>query len=115
VLLSIGSTSSSTSDFDETYNFKLSIRRSHSVLLSIINKIKTSTQSSSTILSKYWKATDASTAAAGFENYALNVTIPLSELGYTNNNNDLIVRTINYGEKVQNNSIDCSTILLNQL
>ena len=110
VLLSIGSTSSSTSDIDGIYNFKLSIRRSHSVLLTIINKINNGTQSSSTILSKYWKATDASTDAAGFEHYALNVTIPLTELGYANNNNDLIVRTINYGEKVQNNGVDCSAI-----
>jgi hypothetical protein len=98
ILVSIGSTSSSTSDIDGEYNFKLSIRRSYSVLLSIINGIKNNSQSAATILSKYWKMTDASSDPAGLERYGINVTIPLKDLGYNNNNNDIIVRTINYGE-----------------
>jgi len=113
ILVSIGSTSSSTSDIDGEYNFKLSIRRSYSVLLSIINGIKNNSQSAATILSKYWKMTDASSDPAGLERYGINVTIPLKDLGYNNNNNDIIVRTINYGEKVQNNGVDCSSINFN--
>ena len=114
ILVSIGSTSSNTSDSDGTYNFKLSIRRSYSVLLSIINGIKNNSQSAATILSKYWKMSDASAEPAGFERYGINVTIPLKELGYTNNNNEIIVRTISYGEKVQNNGVDCSSINFNE-
>jgi len=115
ILVSIGSTSSSTSDIDGEYNFKLSIRRSYSVLLSIINGIKNNSQSAATILSKYWKMTDASSDPAGFERYGINVTIPLKDLGYNNNNNDIIVRTINYGESVQNNGVDCSSIKFNNI
>jgi hypothetical protein len=114
VIIKIGSSSSHTCDFDITngFNYSLSVRRAYSVLLSIIAKINVSTNKESDILSKNWSET-ANSDASGYEHYIINASIPLEDLGYKGNNNSLIIRTISYGEKVQNNGIDCSATEFN--
>jgi hypothetical protein len=104
VKIIVGSSSSSLNDgIDGNYNYKLSVRRSHSVVKYILDKLSTSYDDK-------WKFTEIA-SAPGMEKNVITVAYSFKSLGFTNVEGDLIIQTTNYGEKVtQDGGTDCSKI-----
>jgi len=100
----VGSSSSSLNDgITGEYNYKLSVRRSHSIVRYILETLSNS-------YNDKWYF-DQIASAPGMEKNVITVAYPFSSLGYDKVEGDLVIQTINYGEKiVQDGGIDCSKI-----
>jgi hypothetical protein len=96
--LSVGIFSSCSALADNNYNFKLSIRRSYSLLLDIIDRIKKDINSKSLIDSKW----PSSLTGGGNSKTDVKVEFTLKELGYTELDGKLIFTTISAGEEFVN-------------
>ena len=100
----VGSSSSSLNDgITDQYNYKLSVRRSHSIVRYILDKLSDSYDSK-------WYF-DQIASAPGMEKNVITVAYSFASLGYDKVEGDLVIQTINYGEKViQDGGTDCSKI-----
>jgi hypothetical protein len=92
--------SNTTKVGDSTANFKLSVRRSHSIYLSIFDKIKKVTPKDK------WNFTELTTEtfSPGSETIKYNVTYDFKELGYEGDGS-VEIRTVNNGYNI--NKSDC--------
>lgn len=98
--------SSSCSALAETsYNYKLSIRRTYSILLDFLDRIKKDVDAKS-ILDKKWPKTISGSSERTTE---IDIEFTLKELGYTESEGKLVFGTLSKGEVAQNEkSEDCS-------
>jgi hypothetical protein len=96
--LSVGVLSSCSAVADNTYNYKLSIRRTYSIILDIINRIKKDGDSKS-ILDSKWP-----TSFSGGNNTKTNTQIlfTLKELGYSELDGKITFNTFSAGEEIVN-------------
>jgi len=115
IIVNVGSTAAKTADESTEYNYLLTIRRSNSIAQYIVKSlIKNNFTTEDKIIEKYWNFKEVSSVLpSGYEKYEIDIQVPLSELGYTDNKNFLIIKTLNYGEKNAVNGYDCSTIKIN--
>ena len=98
--------SSSCSALAETgYNYKLSIRRTYSVLLDFLDRIKKDVNAKS-ILDKKWPT---SISGASDRTTEINIEFTLKELGYTESEGKLVFGTLSNGEVANNENRNCST------
>ncbi len=95
--LTVGIQSSCSAVADDNYNYKLSIRRSYSILLDIIEKIKKDGDPKSIIDSKW----PTSPAGGGNSKTDISVEFTLKDLGYTESDGKLTFKTFSQGEKLQ--------------
>ncbi len=103
--LKIGIFSSCSALADDNYNYKLSIRRSYSILLDILDKIKKDINAKS-LLDTKWP-----TNLSGGVNTKtdVNIEITLKELGYTDLEGKILFSSQSAGEKfVNDNNQNCS-------
>jgi hypothetical protein len=104
--LSIVIGSSCSALADNGYNFRLSIRRTYSILLDILDRIKKDVDSKSVLDSKW----PASFTGGGNQQTNIDLEFTLKELGYTESDGKLKFTTISAGEVFNNESnINCST------
>ena len=95
IVVLIDSHTSKTGDVN--HNFNLSMRRSHSIFLYIIEGIK---KDGTNIDGNRWsfkKLESFTSSASGMEKFPIEVSYSLKELGYDNADKNIIFRTINYG------------------
>jgi hypothetical protein len=106
IVVLIGSTSSGNSPENE--NYILSIRRSHSVVKSVLTGIGASLKTDK------WKFTEITKNAPGTQVDNIDIDYSLSELGFKGTGR-IYFRTTNYGEKVAVNGVDCSKVIFSRL
>lgn len=98
--------SSSCSALAETsYNYRLSIRRTYSILLDFLDKIKKDVDAKS-ILDKKWPTSISGSSDRATE---INIEFTLKELGYTESEGKLVFGTLSNGEVANNENRNCST------
>ena len=106
VVILINSKTTNVGDNDS--NFRLSVRRSHSIYRTIFDKIN-----KNGIKSK-WKIDELTSpnAAVGMEVFNYENSYTFSELGYNGKNQErnVIIRTINYGSVANNEEPKCNSI-----
>jgi hypothetical protein len=102
VIILIGSNTTQVGDTD--YNFKLSARRSNSILKYVIEKL----QNDVTPVDK-WNFSQLPLAEKGYESLFIDVQYDYKELGYKDLEGTVYIRTSNYGE----NKNDCKDIKFN--
>ena len=104
--LSIVIGSSCSALADNGYNFRLSIRRTYSILLDILDRIKKDVNPKSVLDSK-WPSTFT---GGGNQQTKIDLEFTLKELGYTESDGVLKFTTISAGENfINENKDDCST------
>ena len=82
---------------DINHNFNLSMRRSHSIFLYILEGIK---KDGTNIDANKWKFKNLesfTSSSSGMEKFPIEVSYSLKELGYDGEDKNIIFRTINYG------------------
>lgn len=105
VVVLIGSTSSGNSNDKE--NYTLTIRRSHSVIKSVLTEIGAQYK-------EKWSFTEITKNAPGTQVDNIDIDYSFSELGFKGSNR-IFFRTTNYGEKVAVNGVDCSKVIFSEL
>ena len=85
---------------DNVYNFKLSVRRSHSILTDILDKLKIGP------VNDVWKV-NPNTAPTGVTRVTREISF--KDLGYTDKEGKLIFISTNNGELAQRENKDCSS------
>ena len=103
IIINIDSSASSPSD--EKYNYKLSLRRTHSVIKYILEKI----EKTNGIAKDKWKFDQLQENTIN----KINVEYSFKELGYEELKGILIFKTNNYGENAKTEVGDCSKIKYN--
>ena len=101
IVVLIGSTASSPSPDIE--NYTLSIRRSHSLVKSVLTEIGVTPKTDK------WKFDEISKNSPGTEVDRIDIDYSLSELGFKGTGR-IYFRTTNYGERVAVNGVDCSKV-----
>ena len=101
VVILIGSTSSGNSPDIE--NYTLSIRRSHSVVKSVLKEIGAEPKDK-------WFFTEVTKNAPGTQVDRIDIDYSFKELGFKGGGR-IYFRTTNYGEKVAVNGVDCSKVI----
>lgn len=101
--------SRTTKSGNEKGNYQLSVRRSHSIYQTILDKVN-----EAKIASK-WKFNklDSQSFPDGMEVYVYENQYSFKELGYEGNDGNLIIRTTNYGYKKSHEKLDCSKVSYN--
>jgi hypothetical protein len=102
--LSVQIGSSCSALADNNYNFRLSIRRTYSIILDFLDKIKKDVDAKS-ILDSKWPSSFSGNATQQ-TNFDLEIT--LKELGYSESDGKINFRTISSGELASNKNRDCS-------
>ena len=106
VVILVSSTASGTGDgLKGSENYKLSVRRSHSIFQTVINKIKKIDPPSK------WNFVElpGKVFAPGLEVYPYETSYSFTELGYEGDKN-VIIRTTNYGSNANIDKNQCSQI-----
>jgi len=103
--LSVQIGSSCSALADNNYNFRLSIRRTYSIVLDFLDRIKKDVDAKS-ILDSKWPSSFSGNATQQ-TNFDLEIT--LKELGYAESDGKINFRTISSGELASNKKRDCST------
>ena len=103
--LSVQIGSSCSALADNNYNFRLSIRRTYSIILDFLDRIKKDVDAKSVLDSK-WPSSFSGNATQQ-TNFDLQIT--LKELGYAESDGKINFRTISSGELASNKKRDCST------
>ena len=107
VVILINSTTSKAGD--DKSNYQLSVRRSHAIYLSVLDKLN-----KNKVASKWeFKKLDSQSFPDGMEVYTYENQYSFSELGYEGQTGNLIIRTTNYGYKANIDNVDCSKISYN--
>jgi hypothetical protein len=101
IIVLIGSTSSGNSPDNE--NYQLTIRRSHSVVKSVLKEIGATYK-------EKWSFTEITKNAPGTQVDQIDIDYSFKELGFKGSGR-LYFRTTNYGEKVAVNGVDCSKVV----
>jgi hypothetical protein len=97
IIVNINSFTSDLSDEDASY--KLSLRRSHSIIKYILKKISNS--DSSTIDQEWTNFEDNSVIARG-QQIIKDIIVPFNKLGYVNVDGSFVIKTVSHGPKLQN-------------
>jgi hypothetical protein len=105
VVILISSTASGAGDGSDE-NYKLSVRRSHSIFQTVINKIKNTVDPP---VKWNFKELDGKKFAAGYEIYPYEISYSFTELGYQGDKN-VIIRTTNYGSNANIDKVQCGQI-----
>ena len=103
VVVLIGSSTSGNSPDGD--NYKLSIRRSHSVVKSVLKEI-------GAVSKDKWSFKEVQKNAPGTEVDRIDIDYSFKELGFKGDGR-IYFRTTNYGEKVAVNGVDCSKVNFN--
>ena len=101
VVVLIGSSSSGNSP--DTENYPLTIRRSHSVVKSVLKEIGATYK-------EKWSFTEITKNAPGTQVDQIDIDYSFKELGFKGVGR-IYFRTTNYGEKVAVNGVDCSKVV----
>jgi hypothetical protein len=104
IVILINSTTSKAGD--DKSNYQLSVRRSHAIYLTVLDKLKVATKWN-------FKKLDSQLFADGMEVYVYENQFKLTELGYEGQTGNLIIRTTNYGSNANMDNVDCSKISYN--
>ena len=104
IIILINSTTSKAGD--DKSNYQLSVRRSHAIYLTVLNKLKVATKWN-------FKKLDSQLFADGKEVYVYENQFKLTELGYAGQTGNLIIRTTNYGSNANLDNDKCSKINYN--
>lgn len=101
--------SRTTKSGNEKGNYQLSVRRSHSIYQTILDKVN-----KAKIASKWnFKKLDSQSFPDGMEVYVYENQYSFKDLGYEGNEGNLIIRTTNYGYKKSHEKLDCSKVSYN--
>lgn len=90
---------------DTGYNYRLSIRRTYSILLDFLDRIKKDVDVKS-VLDKKWPKTISGAADRKTE---IDIEFTLKELGYTESEGKLVFGTLSNGEIAENDNRNCTT------
>jgi hypothetical protein len=106
VVILVSSTASGAGDGSDE-NYKLSVRRSHSIFQTVINKIKKTDPPAE---NKWdFKELEGIKFAAGLEVYPYEKSYSFTNLGYEGDKS-IIIRTTNYGSNANIDKIECGKI-----
>lgn len=97
--ITVGIISSCSALADNEYNWKLSIRRTYSILLDVIDRIKKDGVDSKTLLNSKWPSSFSGSKDSKTD---IKLEITLKELGYTEFEGILKLSTLSAGEEFQN-------------
>ena len=106
IVILIDSHTSNTGDVN--HNFNLSMRRSHSIFLYIIEGIKGDNPKIDFDKWSFKKLESFTSSSAGLEKFPIEVSYSLVELGYEGQDKNIIFRTINYGSTNNGENPSCN-------
>ena len=93
---------------DVNFNFNLSMRRSHSIFSYIIDGIKSDSAKIDYDKWSFKKLESLTSSSSGLEKFPIEVSYSLKELGYDNDQKNIIFRTINYGSLNNGENSSCN-------
>ena len=103
--------SRTTKSGNENGNYQLSVRRSHSIYKTILEKVN-----KDNIASKWdFKKLDSQSFPNGMEVYVYENQYSFKDLGYVGLEGNLIIRTTNYGYLKGHEKYDCSKVSYNNI